>query len=414
MTDDATAPADPSLLDADLLDHAVLDRAVDTLIAQFPPHDTDPAVFRGARFDAGLAWVHFPVGRGGRGGRIEHHRRVETRLAEMGAPPPGPGMFFGLALAGPTLLTHGSAEMLDRLLKPMYTGEQIWCQLFSEPGAGSDLASLATRAVRDGDEWIVNGQKVWNTGAHLADRGLLITRTDPDQPKHKGMTYFVVDMRQPGVEVRPLRQITGEAEFNEVYLTDARIPDRDRVGDVGDGWRVALTTLANERTAISTGTAARKASSGTGPVAELMHTMRLAPRDAIARDRAARLWSQAEVLRLTNQRAGAARAAGRNPGAEGSITKLAMANLVQAVYETCVDLMGAAGMIDYDFTFRRPDAVGFNLPLGSSRHLFLRSRASPIEGGSSEIQRNILGERVLGLPGEPRTDRDAPWSQVPR
>ncbi len=399
--------------DADLSPEA-LDRAVDELIDSYPPADTDPREFRAARFDVGLGWVHFPVGRGGRGGRIEHHRRVEARFSEKGAPPPAPGQFFGLALAGPTLLTHGSDELLDRLLRPMFTGEEIWCQLFSEPGAGSDLASLAARAVRDGDEWIVNGQKVWNTGAHLADRALLLTRTDPEQPKHKGMTYFALDMRQPGVEVRPLRQITGEAEFNEVYLNDARIDDRDRVGEPGEGWRVALTTLANERTAISTGTAARKATAGTGPIAELLHWLKTRPRTAVQRDRVAQLWSQAEVLRLTNQRAAAARATGRNPGAEGSITKLAMANLVQAAYDYCVELMGAEGMVGFDFTFRRPDAVGFNLPLGSARHLFLRSRASSIEGGSSEIQRNILGERVLGLPSEPRTDRDLPWSKVPR
>ncbi len=159
-------------------------------------------------------------------------------------------LFFGLSLAGPTMVTHGSDDLRRRSLRPMFTGEEIWCQLFSEPGAGSDLAGLATRAVRDGEEWVVNGQKVWNTLAHLADRGMLVARTDPELPKHKGLTYFMVDMHAPGVEVRPLRQITGEAEFNEVYFTDARIADADRIGDIGDGWRVSMTTLMNERTTI--------------------------------------------------------------------------------------------------------------------------------------------------------------------
>jgi len=210
---------------------AVVEAAVDELLTKFD---------------------HFPKGHGGLGLRPNLNRLIEERCRKAGAKAQDPATFF-IALAGPTIVTHGSEEVKTRFLRPMYTGEEKWCQLFSEPGSGSDFAGLGTKAVRDGDEWIMNGQKVWNTLAHLADWGMLVARTDPDQPKHKGMTYFALDMHAPGVEVRPLRQITGEAEFNEVYMTDARVPDAFRIGDVGEGWRVALTTLMNERTAIGGG-----------------------------------------------------------------------------------------------------------------------------------------------------------------
>src|SRR5215213_2659041 len=219
-----------------------VDQTIDALLAQHDPTSMSAVEFRGARYDAGLAWVHFPVGFGGLGLRPDLNRHVDRRLRDAGGPAADPLAFF-MHLAGPTIVTHGTDEQKRRFLRPMFTGEQRWCQLFSEPGAGSDFAGLATRAVRDGDEWVVNGQKVWNTIAHLADWGMLVTRTNPDLPKHKGMTYFAVDMHSAGVEVRPLRQITGEAEFNEVYLTDARIPDANRIGAEGEGWRVSLTTL---------------------------------------------------------------------------------------------------------------------------------------------------------------------------
>ena len=234
-----------------------------------PTHDPkqqDRIEFRGHQYDAGLAWVHFPEGFGGLGVRPELQRLVEQRLRVAGAPPLDAASFF-LALAGPTIVTHGTDEQRRRFLRPMFTGEERWCQLFSEPGAGSDFAGLATKAVRDGDEWIVNGQKVWNTIAHLADWGMLVTRSNPDAPKHKGMTYFAVDMHSPGVEVRPLRQITGEAEFNEVYLTDARIPDANRIGAEGEGWRVSLTTLMNERATIGGGAGGGAPKRGSGGIA---------------------------------------------------------------------------------------------------------------------------------------------------
>ncbi len=394
-------------------DVARVDSALDALLAAHDPRTTDDRTFRGARFDNGLAWVHFPEGHGGLGLRPELNRRVEERLRAAGAAAQDPASFF-MALAGPTIVTHGSDEVKKRFLRPMFTGEEKWCQLFSEPGAGSDFAGLGTRAVRDGDEWIVNGQKVWNTLAHLADWGMLVTRTDPDAPKHKGMTYFALDMRAGGVEVRPLRQITGEAEFNEVYMTDVRVPDAHRIGDVGEGWRAALTTLMNERTAIGGGgggTARRR-----GPIDEAVRAWNARPvetRSAAHRDALLRLWTKSEVLRLTNMRAAQAARAG-NPGPEGSISKLMMAEFNKKVTEFTVELMGAEGMIGYDYSFRRPESLSVDGSENGVRHAFLRVRANSIEGGTSEVMRNILGEQVLGLPGEPRVDKDLPWSRVPR
>jgi len=389
-----------------------VDALVDNLLTSYDPRSTDPETFRGAQYDRGLAWVHFPEHLGGLGLEPQMQRHIETRLREAGVAPPKSMLFFNLYLAGPTMVTHGSDELRRRALRPMFTGEDVWCQLFSEPGSGSDLAGLSTRAVRDGDEWVVNGQKVWNTLAHLAGKGMLVARTDPELPKHKGLTYFMVDMHAPGVDVRPLRQITGEAEFNEVYLTDVRVADADRIGDIGDGWRVSMTTLMNERTTIGAGVGGPKR--GAGSIAEAIYTWRhTTERSPARREQLMKLWCDAEVLRLTNMRA-AQKARAGNPGPEGSIAKLAFANLNKSVYEWCIDTLGAAGTVDYDYTFRRPNEALLDGAPGSARKLFLRSRANSIEGGTSEIMRNILGERMLGLPGEPRVDRDLPWSQVPR
>ena len=389
---------------------AKVDAALDALLAAHDPTTTDNTDFRGFRFDHGLAWVHFPEGHGGLGVRPELNRRVEDRLRKAGAKPQDPSTFF-IALAGPTIVTHGSEQVKKRFLRPMFTGEERWCQLFSEPGAGSDFAGLGTRAVRDGDEWIVNGQKVWNTLAHIGDWGMLVTRTDPDAPKHKGMTYFAIDMHSPGVEVRPLRQITGEAEFNEVYMTDARVPDWQRIGDVGEGWRVALTTLMNERTAIGGGGGGSARSRG--PIDEAIRLFKQGDRNPADLDRLMRLFTKSEALRYTNMRASQAAKAG-NPGPEGSISKLMMAEFNKKVTEFSVELMGADGLVGYDYTFRRPDSLSVDGTDGGLRHAFLRVRANSIEGGTSEIMRNILGEQVLGLPGEPRVDKDLPWSKVPR
>jgi alkylation response protein AidB-like acyl-CoA dehydrogenase len=382
---------------------------LDELLATYDPATTSVADFAGARYDAGLAWVWFPEGYGGLGVSPDLQATVERRLRQAGARSEVERNFIGYGMAAPTVVTHGTDEQKRRWLRPLFTCEEIWCQLFSEPGAGSDVAGLATRAERDGDEWVVNGQKVWTTLAHTARWGLLVARTDPDVEKHRGLTYFALDMTAPGVEVRPLRQMTGEAEFNEVFMTDARIPDGDRIDAVGSGWRVAMTTLMNERVAIGGGISARAA----GPIDEALAIWRQRGGGTKnERDRLMRLWVRADVARLTNMRAREKRQAGI-PGPEGSVGKLVGAELNKDVYELCVDLLGMTGTLyPNDYEMRRPERAG---GLGGDvRHSFIRARANSIEGGTSEIMRNILGERVLGLPGEPRPDKDVPWSQVPR
>ncbi len=374
-------------------------------------HDvTDAVAFLGAQFDAGLAWVHFDEGHGGMGLSPKLQSVVNARLDEAGAPSPYYRNPIGYGMGAPTVHTHGSDEQRKRYLRPLFTGEEMWCQLFSEPGAGSDVAGLASKAVLDGDEWVVNGQKVWTTLAHLARWGMLVARTDPEAPKHRGLTYFVVDMHQPGVEVKPLRQMTGDAEFNEVFMTDARIPVEEMLGDRGDGWRVSLTTLMNERVSIGGAVAPQ----GSGPISEAVAIWKRLPEErktADARDRLMTLWSRAEVARLTNIRASQNRAKGV-PGPEGSTGKLAFAENNMDIYEFAVELQGADGMLygDYDVVGQPRRAMDAR----SVQQAFLRSRANSIEGGTSEVMRNILGERVLGLPGDVRVDKDLPWTEVPR
>jgi alkylation response protein AidB-like acyl-CoA dehydrogenase len=384
----------------------------EALVAEHADVLDDQVAFRGAQFDAGLAMVQFPVGRGGLGlspGKQavvnEVLRAHGVRYDDLRINP------IGIGMAAPTLLTYASDDVVDAHLRRIFTGEDVWCQLFSEPTNGSDVAGIPSRAVRDGDEWVVNGQKVWTTLAHISRYGLLLTRTDPDVPKHRGLSYFILDMQAPGVEIRPLFQITGEAEFNEVFLTDVRVPDRMRLGGEGDGWRVATTTLMNERVALSGSPTPR----GGGAVSDLVKCWaeradRLTPAErAVMRDRVAGLWVRAEVLRLTNQRAKDSARSG-NPGPEGSVGKLESAQLSQAIHRCIVDLLGPEGTLHelgYPMT-RSAEAPD------SRTGRFLRSRANTIEGGTSEIMRNILGERVLGLPGDVRVDKDLPWSQIPR
>jgi alkylation response protein AidB-like acyl-CoA dehydrogenase len=383
-------------------------QATKQLLADYPPDTTKPQEFWGAQFDAGLAWVHFPVGRGGLGASPKLQERIDMMLREAHAPVNFAINPIGVGMAGPTVLTHGSDEIIDRTLRKNFTCEEVWCQLFSEPGAGSDLAGLATSAVRDGDEWIVNGQKVWTTLAHMASWGLLVARTDTEAPKHKGLTYFVIDMHSPGVEVRPLRQITGDAEFNEIFMTDARIPDSQRLGEVGNGWAVSMTTLMNERTSIGGAVSPR----GSGYIGEAVKMWKeKGHTNPAKREKLMQLWCDAEVARLTNVRAQQSRTGG-NPGPEGSVGKLAFAENNKKILDFVQELRGPEGMLVSDYTMRRPESA---LEGGSDlTKQFLRSRANSIEGGTSEIMRNILGERVLGLPGEPRVDKDLPWSKVPR
>ena len=382
---------------------------VETLLQDVPPSSTDARTFLGAQFDTGLAWVHFPEGQGGLGLNPKLQRTINERISAAGGPNPVVRNPIGYGMCAPTVVTWGSEAQKERYLRPLFTGEEIWCQLFSEPGAGSDFAGLSSRGVKDGDEWIVNGQKVWTTLAHLSRWGLLVVRTAPEAVKHAGLTAFVVDMHDPTVEVRPLYQITGEAEFNEVYFTDTRIPASEMLGQPGDGWRVSLTTLMNERVSIG-GSIPQK---GSGPIRDLVTAWQKTPedrRDAATLDDVMKLWTRAEVLRLTNIRASQNRKMG-DPGPEGSIGKMASADLNKDIYAKVVDVMGAEGMLYGSYQRARPEtAMAFENP----QKAFLRSRANSIEGGTTEVMKNILGERVLGLPGDVRVDRDVPWSQVPR
>ncbi len=396
-TDDMT-DADPAV--AQILEDCA------RLLADHDPASTPAAEFLGHQYDRGLAWVQHPEGHGGRGLSLQLQTVVNDRLFAEGAPSANARSPIGYGMGAPTLVTHGSEEQKSRYLRPLFTGEEMWCQLFSEPGAGSDLAGLSTRAVRDGDEWVINGQKVWTTLGHVSKWGLLVARSDPSQPKHKGLTYFVIDMHQPGVEVRPLRQMTGEAEFNEVYFTDARVPDSARVGAVGDGWRVALTTLMNERVAIGGTVPAR----GSGPIAMLVDEWQRRPGDARARDQLMSLWARAEVLRLTNIRAAENRKRG-NPGPEGSVSKVVYAELNKDITSFTMNVVGPEAMLYDNYELGRPDTA---MNLTSPQMAFLRRRANSIEGGSSEVLKNTIGERVLGLPGDVRVDKDRPWIEVPR
>lgn len=391
-----------------------LDQLIEDLVTTFPPHETHPAEFLGAQYDRGLAWVHFPLNCGGLGGAPPDQQYVARRLAHLKAPTAAGRNVIGYGMVAPTIATHGTDEQRVRFLRPLFTGEEIWCQLFSEPGAGSDFAALATRAVRDGEEWVINGQKVWTTLAHEAAFGLLIERTDPEVAKHRGLTAFLVDMHAEGVDVRPLYQATGEAEFNECFFHEVRVPDSQRLGAVGDGWGVSLTTLMNERVSIG-GTVPPR---GSGLIGEAMRIWdetwsgRSDPYAHAVRGDLVRAWVRNEVARLTNWRASDLRRAG-TPGPEGSVAKLAFAEENQRTSELCVNLMGAEGML-YGSNYPRIRPSESAMSGGDVRKAFIRMRANSIEGGTSEVMRNIIGERVLGLPGEPRTDKDAAWKDVAR
>lgn len=370
--------------------------------------------FWGKQFDLGLAWVQFPEGAGGLGLNPKYQLIITETLRKEGISQQNRvANILGIGMGAPTIVEYGTEEQIAKYLRPMFTTEEIWCQMFSEPGSGSDLASLSTKAVDDGDGYIVNGQKVWTTLGHLAKWGLLVTRTDPDVPKHRGLTFFIVDMESDGVDVRPLRQITGEAEFNEVYFTDVKIPKENMLGNLGDGWRVSLTVLMNERVAIG-GNVRERGTGAPGHLVQLWKDQELD--DPVTKDKLISLWIEQEAVRLTNMRAFENREKG-TPGPEGSTSKLYEAEINKASYEFGMEMLGNDGLLfprGYELT--QPELNFENETFGftDTQSLFLRSRANSIEGGTSEIMRNIIAERVLGLPSEPKLDKDKAWKDIPR
>lgn len=395
--------------DSDDVTATLLDQ-VSAFLREHDPATTDRIEFLRARYAAGLAEVHYPSGDGGQGLPREYQKLVNDAFEQAGAPDNAPGLnVIGLGMAAPTILAFGTPEQRARFLPSLWTGEDIWCQLFSEPGAGSDLAGLATRAVRDGDEWIVNGQKVWTSVAHIARWGILLARTDPDLPKHQGLSFFICDMTAPGVEVRPLRQLTGDAEFNEVFFTNARIPDADRLGAEGSGWAVARATLMNERMAIGGNVPPRES----GMIGAVARTWREHPErhQPGLHDRLLQLWVDAEAARLASARLQQKLAAGQ-PGPEGSAGKLVFARLAQELSALEVELLGDEGLV-YD-QWAPSDLDAFDFIIRNPAFRYLRARGNSIEGGTSEVLRNVIAERVLGLPPEDRPDTTVAWKDLPK
>jgi alkylation response protein AidB-like acyl-CoA dehydrogenase len=341
--------------------------------------------------DAGWAGISWPKEYGGRGATQIEQAIFAQEMARTEAP--SPANVLGLAMGGPVVIAHGTEEQKQRYLEPILSGEEIWCQGFSEPESGSDLASLKTRAVKDGDEWVVTGQKVWTTFAQFAKWCMLVARTDPDAPKHKGLTYFLMDMDQPGVEAKPLVQITGEGEFNEVFMEEARIPDSNVVGGVGNGWTVAITTLMNERAGLAFGAIAQIANS-LKRLNQLASQTRvngaLAAEDPLYRDRIAQLHIEAETMRLNAYRGLTKTMQSGIPGPEGSLGKWQWADINQRITELALDIEGARAGLDRGAAQAIDD--------GAWQYRFLRSRANSIEGGTTDILKNIIAERVLGLP----------------
>jgi alkylation response protein AidB-like acyl-CoA dehydrogenase len=374
-------------------DEVVVREAIDKLLDTID--GLEPREVWGATFDAGLSRVDFPVGLGGLGARPELQWLVDDALTAAGIPSGFPQNISGYGVVAPVIAAFGSTAQHERYLRRIFTCEDIWCQLFSEPSAGSDLASLQLRAERDGDGWRLTGQKVWNTMAHVADFGLLLARTS-DAPRHKGITCFLLDMHAPGVEVRGIRQLTGDAEFNEVICDGAFVPDAARVGEVNEGWAVALGTLMAERFAVN-----QVLDSETPFIDEVVELWRSLPATAQRgsdRQRLAQLVIRSRLLDLMRARTEADARAGVH-GPEGSIMKLLQSELTPAIFELGLDLLGAAGLLYGTYDVPRPTSWSeAGAKAGDVRLAFLRSRAYPIEGGSVEIQRNTIGERILGLP----------------
>ncbi len=353
------------------------------------------------KYDAGWACLHWPKEYGGRGATP-----IERVIwgQEEGAYSQLSGLFtIGHGMCGPTVMHWASEDLKRELLPRPASGEDVWCQLFSEPAGGSDLAGLRTRAVRDGDDWVVNGQKIWTSGAQHSDWGLLITRTDPDKPKHKGLTMFILRMDSPGVEIRPIKQVNGQSGFNDVYFTDVRIPDGQRLGEVGDGWKVSLTTLMNERLSIGSGMP-----TGFGELFDYCMTLELEDGAAIddknVRSKLATFAVRASGLRYTGMRAISALSKGETPGPENSIGKLVAGASMQELSMFALDLQGQMGVLSSPS--EAEDRARFQAML-------MRSPATRVEGGTDEILRNIIAERVLGLPGDIRVDKDVAFKDIP-
>jgi alkylation response protein AidB-like acyl-CoA dehydrogenase len=358
-----------------------------------PDHVDECKVWQRSLYDGGWAGITWPKEYGGRGGTAGEAAIFNQEQAQFDVWT-GPFM-VAIGMVGPTLIAHGTEAQQERFLDPVLRGEEIWCQLFSEPGAGSDLANLATRAVADGDEFVVTGQKVWSSGAHYSDWAILLARTDPDRPKHRGITYFLLDMRTPGLDVRPLRQINGTAHFNEVFLDEVRIPAANVVGAVNEGWGVTITTLANERTAIGGG-------GGGATLAALRELVGPDGAGAVSRQELVDFHIRTELLKYLGWRVQTAISHGRVPGPESSVLKLAYSRHVARTGSLALALQGATGMLLDD------DAPGG----GWWQQHFLGQYGVRIGGGTDEVQHNIIGERVLGLPREPRLDKEAPWREV--
>lgn len=355
--------------------------------------------WRGTRFDAGLGWITGPTDYGGRG-LSPAHERLYGQM-EAGYSTPDTSHFgIGLGMVAPTILSHGTDVVKDAYLRKMWRGDIVACQLFSEPGAGSDLASLQTRAEQDGDEWVLNGQKVWTSGAQYSDIGEIICRSDPNLPKHKGLTAFLVKMTAPGVEVRPLRQMTGGASFNEVFFTDVRVPDDHRLGDVNDGWRVALTTLMNERASIGGSGGMGSGIASIDRLAGMLRHFDVAD-NARLRDGLMRVWIDFQVAKYTGQRATARIKSGQLPGPEMSIGKLALAQNLTKLGAWVGAVLGPR---------LAADTGEWGTYAWSA--LILGTPAMHIAGGSDEVMRNIVGERVLGLPKDPGIDSTTPFNEL--
>ena len=359
-------------------------------------------IWQKRKYDAGWACIGWAPDFGGRGASpIEE---VIWRQEESEYELPSNFFLIGQGMIGPTLMAWASEEDKARFLPPLASGEEVWCQLFSEPAGGSDLAALRTRAERDGDDWIINGQKIWTSGAHYSDYGVIVVRTDPNVPKHKGLSYFYIDMKAPGVEVKPIKQLTGDADFNEVYFTDVRISDSCRLGGVGQGWQVALTTLMNERAAIGGGFGQMDVSMAMSVVQDLEIDGQPALSNAAVRARLADWYVQEAGLKYTGYRSLTALSRGALPGPENSIGKLVGAPKMQAMASYLMDLLGASGAV-----------VDENLATkaGIIQRAYMGAPGLRIAGGTDEIMANIIAERVLGLPQEPRLDKGIPFNEVP-